>query len=218
MEPSHVVDMVLSFGLAGMIFIGLVEKFTPVVPSYVVLMLLGMIASSRTSLVLSIAATAAGSLAGTITWYQIGRAVGARRVERLVARFGKYVFVGPEVYQRLAGAYRRNHFKVTLIGQIVPVARIYLALPAGVFGVRRGAFIAAAAMGILLWNAPFLTLGYALRGVGRDPAQVGFWVSVILVAMEATILLGYRLLSRRPRARNSGSRVAVGQPVASVAE
>jgi membrane protein DedA with SNARE-associated domain len=196
MDATHLIETVLGFGLPGMLVIALAEKFTPVIPSYVMLMLLGMTLPSSGMLALAILATAAGSLSGSVIWYGVGRLFGAARVERIVRRFGKYVFFSGRHYQSLANAYRRNHFWVTLFGQTIPVARIYLALPAGVFAIQPIVFIGAAAIGILLWNAPFLTLGYLLRGSGHDPVHVGFWVSVALVATETTILLGYRLRGR----------------------
>ncbi|WP_370677226.1 DedA family protein [Pleomorphomonas sp. PLEO] len=193
MDATHLVAMVLSFGLPGLLFIALAEKFTPIIPSYVLLMLIGMTISNSAMLVLAILATATGSLTGSVIWYGVGRLFGAVRVEAIVARFGKYVFFSGQHYQHLANAYRRNHFWVTLFGQTIPVARIYLALPAGVFAIQPVVFVVAAGFGIVLWNAPFLTLGYLLRGGGHDPVHVGFWVSAALVATEMTILVGYRL-------------------------
>lgn len=205
MDASHFIELFLNLGLFGMVVIALAEKFAPIFPSYVMLMLLGMTVSDRTTLVMTILATVVGSLAGSIAWYGIGRALGARRAECFVAHFGKYVFFSLRTYKRLADAYRRNHFLVTLVGQTVPVARIYLALPAGVFRLRPIAFVFAASFGILLWNTPFLTLGYVLRGGGFDPVNGGFWVSVGLIGIEMAIVLGIRLCSNlAPQSNHPG--------------
>lgn len=197
MDPSHILEIVVSCGLPGMLLIALAEKFTPVIPSYVILALLGMTISSGPELAAAVLATAAGSLAGSLVWYGIGRTLGGRRVESAVARFGRYLFFTTGTYQRLAGAYRRNHFWVTLIGQTVPVARIYMALPAGVFAIRPRIFAVAAGLGIVMWNAPFLVLGYLLRGSGYDPIHVGFWLPVVLLAGEVSIVLLVRRRERR---------------------
>lgn len=114
----------------------------------------------------------------------------------MVARYGKYVFLRPSLYGRLTNAYRSNHFWVTLIGQTLPTARVYLALPAGVLRLEPRAFLAATSLGTLIWNMPFLSLGYALRDSDRDPASIGFWVAIVLIATELTILLGLRFFSR----------------------
>jgi alkaline phosphatase len=208
MNAAHFVEVFLSLGLAGLVIIALVEKFAPVVPSYVMLMLLGMTVSDGMSLAVAVIATATGSLAGSLLWYGIGRVLGAARAKRVVARFGKYVFFTLHTYDHLANAYRRNHFWVTLIGQTVPVARIYLALPAGVFRLKPVTFAVAAAIGILLWNTPFLTLGYLLRGVTQDPVNVGLGVSIGLVGVEMTIVFCVRLA----RSRLQRSRRAIEAP------
>lgn len=193
MQDSYAVALFLNSGLLGAFCIAMVEKFAPMIPSYVTLMLLGMTASDGACLVMTILATATGSLVSSIGWYGIGRVLGEERVEAAVARFGKYAFLSSRAYGRLACAYRRNRFWVTLMGQTVPVARVYLALPAGVLKLRPASFTAATALGILLWNTPFLTLGYALRGSNHDPVNVGFWASIALIGLEMTILLGLRL-------------------------
>jgi alkaline phosphatase len=204
METTQFIATFTGFGLIGLAGIALTEKVLPVVPSYVMLMLLGMTATDLASLVGMIAATSAGSLTGSLCWYGVGRCLGGQRVEATVAKFGRYIFLPTRRYQQLANAYRRRHFRVTLIGQLVPVARIYLALPAGVLKLRFRAFTLAAVLGIILWNTPFLTLGYVLHRSGRDPIEVGFWVSAILIAVEALILLSLR--ARRKNAQAAEAR------------
>jgi membrane protein DedA with SNARE-associated domain len=202
MEASSAITTLLSFGLAGAGCLAVAEKFVPLLPSYVLLMFLGMAVSSGTALTMTIMVTTIGSVIGAIGWYGLGRSLGSRRIENLVGRFGKYVFLRPSLYGRLTEAYRSNHFWVTLIGQTLPTVRIYLALPAGVLKLEPRTFLAATSLGTLIWNMPFLSLGYALRGSGRDPVGIGFWVAAILIAAECSILLGLRLCTRstsRPR-------------------
>jgi membrane protein DedA with SNARE-associated domain len=196
MDTSATIATLMSFGLVGIGLLSLAEKAVPVLPSYVMLMIFGMTATDGVNLAGMIVATSIGSVAGAIGWYGLGRVLGAGRVEAFVARFGKYVLLKPALYQRLAGAYRSNHFWVTLFGQTLPTVRIYLALPAGVLGLEPKAFLAATSLGTLIWNMPFLSLGYALRSNGQDAMQVGFWVAAGLIASEVAILL---VLSLRKR-------------------
>jgi alkaline phosphatase len=196
MASSDLIAFFLGLGLPGMFSLAFAEKFVPIIPSYVMLMLLGMTVTETAMLLPAILATATGSLVASLGWYGIGRCLGEDRVQAAVARFGKYVLLRPRTYERLAAAYRENRFRVTLIGQTVPVARIYLALPAGVLKLRPAAFVPAAAIGILLWNAPFLTLGHLLRESAYDPVDVGFWVSIALVAAEIGVVAAIRLLVR----------------------
>lgn len=196
MDTSSTIATLMSFGLIGVGLLALAEKFIPIFPSYVMLMILGMTAADGAALVGMIVATSVGSVMGAIGWYGLGRMLGAQRIEAVVARFGKYVLLKPSLYQRLTGAYRSNHFWVTLFGQTLPTVRIYLALPAGVLGLELKAFLAATSLGTLIWNMPFLSLGYALRSSGQDAVQVGFWVAAGLIASEVAILLALRFRKR----------------------
>ena len=72
-------------GPIGIAAVALAEKFFPVVPSYVVFVVLGMMAASGESeLVVTVAATATGSTIGALAWYGLGLALGAKRIEALL--------------------------------------------------------------------------------------------------------------------------------------
>lgn len=187
----------LSYSLAGVAAIGLIEKFIPVMPSYVMLVLFGMtLVSDNSDLSAIILCSTAGSIVGGILWYSFGRLIGAERCDRFVARFGKYILLKPELYERLSNAYKRNHFWVTTIGQVVPTARIYLALPAGVIGLPITPFFIATAIGTLAWNGPLITLGYILQNSGWSPVTAGTIAVLTLITIEAIVLLA--VLRRRP--------------------
>ncbi|MGY3531263.1 DedA family protein [Bradyrhizobium sp. USDA 4452] len=196
MDTSSTIAMFLHFGLVGVGCLAVAEKFIPLLPSYVLLMLLGLTVSDGSMLAMTILATSVGSVVGAIGWYGLGRALGSRRIERLVTRYGKFVLLRLSFYRQLTDAYRGNHFWVTLIGQTLPTVRIYLALPAGVLRLEPRAFVMATAIGTLIWNMPFLTLGYVLRGSGHDPVSLGFWAVIILIAVEVALFLGFRFYKR----------------------
>jgi membrane protein DedA with SNARE-associated domain len=193
MEISNLLPTLLSFGLIGIACLALAEKLIPIPPSYVMLLILGMTtAPDIQALAFVAAATTAGSTAGALCWYGVGWVLGAERVESWIVRYGGYALISPTLYRRLADAYRRNHFGVTLIGQIIPTVRIYLALPAGVLKLRLPAFLVATSLGSLVWNLPLLSLGYGVRHSGYDPATIGFSVVAGLIAMEFAIFLAMR--------------------------
>jgi membrane protein DedA with SNARE-associated domain len=197
-ELPAFVTIVLGFGPFGIGAVALVEKMFPVVPSYVVLILLGITAvPGQGDLVLAVIATTVGSTIGALWWYGLGLVLGSKRIEAVVERFGRFVFLKPSLYQKMAGAYRRNHFWVTVAGQTIPVVRVYLSIPAGVLGLAVVNFVVATLLGSLIWNAPLLTLGYVLRGSGVDAGVVGLWLVAGLVAFEVMALWAWRFGRRR---------------------
>lgn len=199
MVGPETVTNLLSLGLMGVFLVTVLEKFIPVVPSYVMLMALGMSAADLPRLSMVLAITVIGSLCGSAGWFAIGRILGEQRIERLVARFGKYVLFPLPTYQRLAASYRRNRFRVTALGQTIPVARVYLGLPAGVLKLPAISFLTAATLGILVWNLPFLLLGFLLKGSSHSPIQVGLQASIALVAGEFLIFALVGMIRRRQR-------------------
>jgi alkaline phosphatase len=199
MDMSGFVMMLIEAGPIGIAGIALAEKILPVVPSYVLFVLLGMVAASgQGNLAVTVAAIVAGSTIGALGWYCLGLALGPQRAEALIERFGRFVFLKPALYHRMTGAYRRNHFWVTVVGQTIPAVRIYLSVPAGVLQLAIANFLTATLIGSLLWSAPLVTLGYILRESGADAASVGLLVVTVLVGLELVMLLGWRLI-RNPR-------------------
>lgn len=197
MDSPFLVDL-LGFGLAGIAGLSFAEKFLPVLPSYVLLVLFGLTTvHNTTDLGSTIAASTLGSVGGAVVWYSLGKIAGKYPCERLVTRFGKYVFLRPELYRRFMAAYERRHFWVTFIGQTIPTARIYLALPAGVLGLPVAPFVLATTLGTLAWNAPLITTGYLLQDTGCSPTATGIAVGASLLGAEALVILFIRRVQRR---------------------
>ena len=209
-DIPEVITMLVEAGPIGIGCVALAEKFFPVVPSYVVFVLLGMAAAlGRSDLAVSIAATAIGSTIGALGWYCVGFALGPKRIETLVERFGRLILLKPAIYHRMAGAYRRNHFWATVAGQTIPAIRIYLSIPAGVLRLAIPNFLMATLIGSVLWSGPLLALGYVLRSKGVDAAASGLTVVAALIGLELLVVLGWRLTGRRRNRWSTGNRNSV---------
>lgn len=179
------------FGVGGLAF---TEKILPLPPSHVLLLFLGMTAATDGwALAILLAVTAAGSAAGAMFWYVMGRRLGTARADALAERFGKYVFLRYATYRSLADAYRRNHFRASLIAQLIPTVRNYLPVAAGALQLPVLPFASATLLGILLWNVGFLLAGHLMREAGQDPADIGFRIMVVVLLVEVTLLLALRL-------------------------
>ncbi len=79
------------------------------------------------------------------------------------------------------------------------MARVYIGLPAGVLKLPAVSFLAAATLGILAWNLPFLLLGFLLKGTSHSLFYVGLRASIVLVAAEFLIVTLVGMI-RRARA------------------
>jgi len=177
MDAMALIDTFAPAGPVGIGGIALVEKLMPVVPSYVVFVTIGMMMATASpgDLAVTVAATASGSTLGSLWWYGLGFALGPQRSEAMVERFGRYVFLKPSLYRRMASAYRLNHFWVTAISQTIPTVRVYISIPAGVLNLAIMKFLAATLVGSLAWSGLLLSLGYILRRQGADVAAGLGW-------------------------------------------
>jgi membrane protein DedA with SNARE-associated domain len=205
MDTHAFVSLMAEAGPVGIVGIAIAEKIFPIVPSYLVFVLLGMtVALGQGDLTTTVAAAAIGSTIGSLCWYGLGFALGAKRSESFVTRFGRYVFLKPNFYHRMADAYRRNHFWVTVVGQTIPAVRVYLSIPAGVINLAILHFTAAIFIGSLVWSGPLLIAGYALQGRGSDVAtSSAFLLMTALVGLELLIVFVWRMF--RPTKNTSAS-------------
>jgi membrane protein DedA with SNARE-associated domain len=182
---------ILGFGLFGVFCLAFTEKILPVPPSHVLLLFLGMTAApDGATLAILLTVTTLASSAGCLVWYTVGRRIGFDRADRLVERFGKYVFLRHATYRKLGEAYRRNHVRVSLLAQFIPTVRNYLPIAAGALCLPALPFAAATLLGAMLWNAGFLITGYLLHG--QDSFTVGLRIIVIVVALETAFMLALR--------------------------
>jgi len=107
-------------------------------------------------LVLALTAFSLAGLAGNVTGYEIGRAI------------------GPPLYERDGRVLKRKYFdqthaffekhgnKALVIGRFVPFVRTYITVVAGVTRMGRRRFFIWSAVGALLWVVSITLLGYFL--------------------------------------------------------
>jgi membrane protein DedA with SNARE-associated domain len=203
-DTDALVLMMAKAGPIGAGTLAIAEKMFPFIPSYVVFVLLGMtVASSQGDLATTAIAAAVGSTIGTLWWYGIGFALGSQRSAAFIERCGRFFFLNPALYQRMAGAYCRNHFWVTVLGQTIPAVRVYLAIPAGVLNLALATFLAATLIGSFVWSTPLLILGYLL-GNRADVASAALLVIAALIALELMAIAAWRVASRHRRRYSEG--------------
>ncbi len=187
-DPGTITDLA-AYGLIGAFLLALTERLIPVVPSYGLFIFLGsaLVRSPMELVPLVLIATVASTL-GAVCWYGIGNLLGEERTHQAVKRFGRYVWLKEELYLSLADRYSRNAFAATFFGQVVPVVRVYLSLPAGILQLPLLTFAAAVLLGSALWVGGFTCLGYVLTIFGWDPAVTTLIAVVVLLVVEGGVV------------------------------
>lgn len=201
-DSSYMLDVLpdlAAWGLFGLALCSAIEKLVPILPSIALFLMLGMLGvANPVDLPAVIAVTAAGSTAGSLFWYGIGRWLGPARGDLFVLRMTRRLDIKEEWYLRLKRNYHGHAIRATLFGQLVPIVRAYMALPAGVLAIPAPGFAIATFCGALIWNTPFLVSGYSLRQqiLAPDAAAPAAVAAIILVNLLLLALLRFYRPSR----------------------
>ena len=147
-------------GVAALMF---AENLFPPIPSEFIMPLAGFAAARGDQhLALTIAAGAAGSLAGALFWYAVGRWLGAERLKRWAERHGRWLTLTPDDIDRSCAWFNRHCGKAVFLGRLIPAVRTLISVPAGIAGMGLGRFLLYSALGTLIWTGFLAVLGFLL--------------------------------------------------------
>jgi membrane protein DedA with SNARE-associated domain len=192
-----------SLGALGVGLLIALETLFPPLPSELVLPLAGFTASrGELGLVPVVVMATAGSLAGALVLYGLGRRLGHDRVRRLV---GRLPLVEVEDLDRAAGWFARHGAKAVLFGRMVPVVRSLVSVPAGVERMPLPRFCFYTALGSAVWNSSFVLAGYLLREKWHDAERFADWVGWGVLVVGAVWLVRFVVTRLRGGSSSSGS-------------
>jgi alkaline phosphatase len=178
--------------LEAVFLAAMIEKFIPVLPSYVLYPAIGIGADDAWELAARCLVATLGSLGGALSWYGLGAWVGEQRTMALVERHGRWLLLSPGLYARLVADYRRRPAGLTFLGQLIPTVRIFQALPAGVLRLPLPSFLAATVGGALCWIALLAGSGHVLHRQGWEAGEAGLTVLGALITIELAAALAVR--------------------------
>ena len=192
-------DVIYALGYLGLALLLVVENLFPPIPSEVVLPLAGfLVGRGDLSFFGALAAATAGSTAGALVLYAMGRWGG----RRLVLRYGRWLRVDRPQLDRAEGWFKRWGDWVVLFARVVPVARSVVSIPAGTMKMPPLRFTLLTVIGSALWNTVLIGAGVIL-GANWSTVQnwVGSYSNVVLVvaAVGAAAFLVLRHYRRKNR-------------------
>jgi membrane protein DedA with SNARE-associated domain len=142
-------------------------------------------------LVMALAGTL-GYLAGSI----VGWAIGWYGRRPLLERHGRWFHLSGEKLDRAERWFDRWDDLAVLIGRVTPVIRSFISIPAGVFRMPFGRYVALTAIGSAIWAFALAAVGW---GAGRsyerfhhDFAYAEYAVVVLVLALAAYLVLQRR--------------------------
>ncbi|MBB3290471.1 MULTISPECIES: VTT domain-containing protein [Rhizobium] len=204
MDPlGNLVGWIALYGMFGLFAIGLAERFLPALPSYGVLVAIGIAADDEVwSLHTAVIGTTVGSLIGALGLYLLVRAVGKKRTSALLYSVGGWVGLSRPRIDWTLSSLRERERALTILSQLIPTVRLISPVAAGLLGTSTLRFVAGASIGIVLWNGLFIAGGYlaVLAIPGINSSALALKILILLVTAELLVASVWRL-QRRYRAR-----------------
>ncbi len=197
-------EFILAIGYPGIVLVMAIENIFPPIPSELVLPFAGAL-SARDDMNFwgVVAAGTAGSLIGAVVLYMVGYVAREAGARRLIAAYGRYVFLSENDLDRATAWFERYGEAVILFGRLIPVIRSIISVPAGYTRMNIGRFLLYTTLGTLLWS---LILTYVGRVLGENWADISRVIepyqngTLAVLVLAAGGFIGWRAY-RRWRAR-----------------
>jgi membrane protein DedA with SNARE-associated domain len=195
-----VTDVIETLGYPGLTVLVALENVFPPIPSEVILPLAGFLTGqNRFSFLLVLIATTLGSLIGALVLYAVGLAIGQRRVNSLVQRYGHWALLTPDDLTRAEDWFDRYGPVAVFTGRLFPVVRSLVSIPAGYRRMPLAQFMLLTGGGSALWNGALVGLGWALGENWHVIEEYVGWLQYVVIAVAAFLVV--RFVWQRLRAR-----------------
>jgi membrane protein DedA with SNARE-associated domain len=184
-----IADVMAATGTFGIFLLMLAENIFPPIPSEAIMPVAGFAAAQGQldPLAVFLAGTA-GAVLGNAAWYELARAVGQERIERLADRFGRYVGVIGEDVREAADVLRRWGTWAVFLCRFLPGPRTLISVPAGIVRMNRWVFYIATIVGTAGWTAFLMAAGWWLEGQWE---AINHWMEPLAIAVVSAVVLIY---------------------------
>lgn len=205
MDPlGTLIAWIAEYGLIGLVAIGVAERFVPVLPSYGLLVAIGIAAAGGTwSVEAAMTATVVGSLVGCLALYWLALALGEVRAYRMLDWIGRLGGMSASRVDGMVSSFH-THQRLFAFGcQLVPTIRLISPVIAGFFRADARAFTIATMAGIVVWNSLFISVGHVAAAIApmATASVLAINVLLVLIVTEVTLGLAWRWFSRRSARR-----------------
>ena len=200
MDPlGNIIQWIAEYGFLGLLALGASERFVPVLPSYGVLVAIGIAAGNgEWSVLAAIWGTVIGSVTGCLVFYALAVSLSEERSHRFLYWVGKLVGLSKARVDRTVLSFRANQRTLAFGMQLIPTIRLISPIIAGLFRAEAMVFSIATLSGIIVWNSLFIGVGFVAASYSPDAnaSTLAFQVLMILIVVELGAALIWRWLHR----------------------
>ncbi len=177
-------DTIGSMGYPGIFLLMAMESSIIPVPSELVMPPAGYLAFlGRMNVAAAILCGTLGSLVGAYANYFASHYLG----RPLIIRYGRYVLIPPEKFERVEQFFLRHGEISTFIGRLLPVVRHLISIPAGLSGMNHLRFSLYTLLGAGIWCTILTGIGYVIgenqQLIMRYSHQALLWVVIFSIAL-----------------------------------
>ncbi|MET1014398.1 MAG: DedA family protein [Paenisporosarcina sp.] len=160
---NWITDIMSQYGYIGIFLLIMLENIFPPIPSEVILTFGGYMTtqSAMTPLGVILVSTA-GSVAGAIILYWIGRQLDVKRLEKIVDRWGKVLRLTKADIHKADSWFDKYGIWTVLFCRLIPLIRSLISIPAGMSNMKFGLFLLFTTIGTLIWNTILVSVGAAV--------------------------------------------------------
>jgi membrane protein DedA with SNARE-associated domain len=193
------VEIVNEWGYIGIFVLMTLESTVFPIPSELVMIPAGYLAhQGELSIALSVVAGTAGSLAGAMINYIVSRRYG----RSFLWNHGKKILVSRRRLAQMDYFFRRYGEVTTFLGRLIPVARHYISIPAGVAKMRLWRFMLFTSLGAFVWMVVLTALGYFIGNNIDEIKKYTHLFGYIAIAAAVIITVYYYFGKKKKIAKN----------------
>jgi membrane protein DedA with SNARE-associated domain len=160
---SLIINFMEHFGYFGTFLMILLENVFPPIPSEVILTFGGFMTTNTSMTVIGVVTSAtAGSVAGAVVLYGIGRLFNVNKLEKIISRFGHILRIKVSDIDKANSWFTRYGYKAIFLCRMIPLIRSLISVPAGMANMKFNFFIIYTTAGTLIWNIILVSAGAVL--------------------------------------------------------
>lgn len=184
-------NFIEQYGLISIFIIVMLEYANFPLPSEVVLTFVGiMVAKGNISFIGAIIVSVVAGVVGSITNYLIGLYFGKGIIKYLLKKYPK-----TKKTARASMSWLKKYGKLSVMfTRIVPLARTFISIPAGISKMNIYVFILYSSIGISLWNIVLISLGYML---GDNLGSIAYIMKNYSIIVISLTILGLGVYYRK---------------------
>ena len=178
-------EFILNYGIISIFIIVALEYANLPLPSEIVLPLAGILASEyNMNIILVILASIIGGIVGSLTNYYLGYCFGNPLIYKLKKKY-------PKTKRAIKESYRwmEKYEKISvMLSRLVPIARTFISIVAGVTRMGVWEFILYSSVGISLWNTILILIGFV---IGDNMNQISYILGTYSKAIAILLVISF---------------------------